>query len=396
MKKIISKFILLIKIISCFFIDNLACLFAKNISREKNILTLCSGGLGDFIILLQIYKEVKKYFPSYKIYCVTNQAIAVKIPYFDEVLPVDTLNKFFLGNLTKFKVQYIFYRFKNFIRLNKSYDFIFDFNKGHILFSSLTCTLKAANKITYLNEGKSYVKFLTKKCYTKFVVTKEKHILWSAKEFLKQVIPDYKVQNDEYYLPNLCGMPIERHILFEQKDYFIIAMGSSTMRCNWQCQKYVKFAENIKTEIKNIVLIGTAAEKELGKYFVENYKGGKNIINLIDKTAKTDELLSVIKYAKFFIGNDTGTTHLAAALQIPSICVFQVSNFGTFFPYFADKNESLAKIKNICVYNKMDCFNCMGNCKYKLKSNEVYPCVAGIEVKQVLQEFEILKNYFKF
>jgi len=57
--------------------------------------------------------------------------------------------------------------------------------------------------------------------------------------------------------------------------------------------------------------------------------------NLLDLRGRTslEEAIALIAQARAFLGPDSGLTHAAAVLGVPTVCVAQSSNLGTFFPY---------------------------------------------------------------
>ena len=70
------------------------------------------------------------------------------------------------------------------------------------------------------------------------------------------------------------------------------------------------------------------------------------------------EIPFLVKYAKLFIGQDSGLTHIAFKLGVPLIAIIGGGEFGRFFPY----RES-EKVRFL--YSKMDCFLCHWECKKK-------------------------------
>jgi len=42
--------------------------------------------------------------------------------------------------------------------------------------------------------------------------------------------------------------------------------------------------------------------------------------------------------------------------------------------------------KPLCVFEKMDCYNCNWNCKFYSHETEPYPCIADIDLERVWLE----------
>lgn len=92
--------------------------------------------------------------------------------------------------------------------------------------------------------------------------------------------------------------------------------------------------------------------------------GGKEEIGLADKLARangrainvagklsTKELIALIKRCDFFISNDTGPMHLAAALNVPLVAIFGPGDITRYDP------RNISK-KAVVLYNKVDCAPC--------------------------------------
>jgi len=66
-----------------------------------------------------------------------------------------------------------------------------------------------------------------------------------------------------------------------------------------------------------VVLIGTAAEKALGKAVAQH----TDVTNLVGKT-DIETLTGILALAKLVVGVDTGALHVAAALGIPTVGIY--------------------------------------------------------------------------
>ncbi|MDR0675852.1 MAG: hypothetical protein LBF97_02290, partial [Elusimicrobiota bacterium] len=330
LKLFINKSLLIFRVLIFLIIDKIAFSIKfsqlSNINeKDKIILILNLQGLGDFLIHLSTYKEIKKYFPNHKIYFLCDLKLvklAKKLNCFDKIISINS-DKFFLGNnFYRINFKYIFYRFKKIQEINRqNYDFIFNICRKELFLNILMMNLKAKNKIGFnqITFNNKFYNSIFNKAYTKVIQTEYKHFLWSIKNFFQQINPNYEIKSDEYYLPKF-EVDIKEYKSLENKKYFVIALGAFDLKRTLDIKKFIALANEINTNIENIVLIGIEKEKFLGEFFEKNYSGTKNIINLIGKTNLYD-LISVIKYAKFFIGSDTGTTHFAVALKTPSICI---------------------------------------------------------------------------
>jgi ADP-heptose:LPS heptosyltransferase len=83
------------------------------------------------------------------------------------------------------------------------------------------------------------------------------------------------------------------------------------------------------------------------------------------------ELLWVLRGARLFVGNDSGPTHLAAALGVPTVVLFGSSDAEVWFPWNAPFQR---------VQNSFDCNPCPG---YRCLVYDEPKCILSITVSQV-------------
>ena len=85
---------------------------------------------------------------------------------------------------------------------------------------------------------------------------------------------------------------------------------------------------------------------------------------------------------KLLISNETSAIHIAAALDVQSICILGGGHYGRFTPYPLDSYKK----RPISVVNEMFCFQCNWNCYIKHSKNKPFPCIDLIEFKEVLKK----------
>ena len=116
--------------------------------------------------------------------------------------------------------------------------------------------------------------------------------------------------------------------------------------------------------------------------FVSDTKESKNSI----RTKTLEELKEVISTAQLFIGNDSGPSHMASALGIPSITLF-----GPTHPCLGFTPQG--KFARYITKN-FDCSPCTLHGKGKCKKNSTAQCLDAITPEQVFafaqKEFELL------
>lgn len=75
-----------------------------------------------------------------------------------------------------------------------------------------------------------------------------------------------------------------------------------------------------------VLLLGGPDDRQVVDAILNSMKGVRvrgTIVDMCEKVQSLRSLMGVMKACRLFIGNDSGPTHIAAALGIPVICIFQ-------------------------------------------------------------------------
>jgi ADP-heptose:LPS heptosyltransferase len=159
----------------------------------------------------------------------------------------------------------------------------------------------------------------------------------------------------------------------------VIFPGSGVLKRSWEPGKFLDLLKLLLANTsKFIYLAGGPSETELCRYLADNLPRGR-IYNLAGKTSLS-ELITLIGNADLVISNETSAVHIAAATKTKSICLLGGGHFGRFAPY-----PGRAENNPLCVYEKMDCYNCNWNCKFAYEEGVAFPCVSAISVARVWQ-----------
>ncbi len=98
----------------------------------------------------------------------------------------------------------------------------------------------------------------------------------------------------------------------------------------WFSDRFAQVCYKLKNNMKAFFLIfGSPDEKELGERI--SFSIGSQCINLCGKTTLR-EAISLIDCCNFFLTNDSGLMHVAAALHIPQIAIFGPTDHTTTSP----------------------------------------------------------------
>jgi len=110
-------------------------------------------------------------------------------------------------------------------------------------------------------------------------------------------------------------------------QYAIICPAAGKPANRWHASKFGTLASKLDLPV---VVIAAASEADIALEVVESSKG--NAVSIAGKTGLKD-LLPVIGKSRYFICNDTGPMHMAAALNVPVFAIFGPANPARTGPY---------------------------------------------------------------
>ncbi len=105
--------------------------------------------------------------------------------------------------------------------------------------------------------------------------------------------------------------------------------GTELTRKRWPAERYAGLAGRLFEAGLQIALVGTPAERELNER-IRTIAGGANIELLGDLSF--DEVGALLSRSALFIGNDSGTAHLAAAVGCKTLVLFGPTSPHTYGP----------------------------------------------------------------
>lgn len=178
-----------------------------------------------------------------------------------------------------------------------------------------------------------------------------------------EILPDFKIpQSDQQKAMN---------ILSDVTQPVILCPGSGSPRKNWPLERYKELSELLEIQGFDILWVCGPAE--------ENF-----CFQLNHKVIRNPELLTLsalLKNSLFYIGNDSGITHLAAMTGCRCIALFGASNPRVWAP--AGKQVRI-------VYKELSCSPCHFKTTAPVKCNR--SCMESITVEMVLREMGIIRK----
>jgi len=257
----------------------------------------------------------------------------------------------------------VFNKRENIFRLigqvNKTrYDLIVDFRN-----SLLPFFLRGKYKMTFYRQ-----EFFSEKNYTH-----------ESKRMLDFIAPYFGKEQDirlYFPLPKKDRDSMEerlRSMGIRNSDMRIVLNpGAGGSDKKWAKEKFAALANELFSTYGDarIFITGVAGERPLGEEIKKLVNHG-NIYNLAGETTLR-ELGALLEKSDLLITNDSGTMHMAAAVNCPIIAIFGPTNPYRYGP---------VGTKNIVVHSKIDCFPC----KNRRRCRKNFLCLEKISVDQVMK-----------
>lgn len=334
----------------------------------KNILITRTDRLGDVVLSTPVIKQLRDNFPNSKITFLTTpytRDLVEGSPYIDDIIIYDKRNKhksFFKGILS----------FSLYLR-KKNFDAVFVLhptNRMHIV----TWLAGIPMRIGW---NRKYGKLLT----LALPHVKQEGAIHESEynlELLKAI--GLSASKPELYLPYKYIVQknpfsdLEKHELYSEEKYLVFAMGASCLSKKWPVDSFVDLAQKFieKYPDYKLLLLASESEKSLSVEFLDKYQG-----EVIDLTGKLTlaQIIVLFKNVSLFIGNDSGLSHIAAAMEVPLISLFARSD-----PGLSPKRWRPLGGKSKYIHKDVGCYVCKAHL-----CDKDFLCIKSITPQEVLE-----------
>jgi len=336
----------------------------------RSVLVIHQGAVGDFILALPVLETVRKTFPDAKSVIMGYPRIlelAKKRSYAEETISIDQkgMASFFVreGSLDPTLSQFF-----------ERFDLIVVFGRD--------------------GEG-AIVKNLRRVCEGRILHI---HSFPSGDE--KIHLTDYLLRQFARYgfpvsvsIPKLYLEESDREwargfweskgvTLEERSRVIVLHPGSGSQKKVWPLDRFFNLAHALQDHLGSRILIvlGPAEGVEVQEAF-ERMGSSPPILA---KGLTLLQLASVMEGCWFFVGNDSGISHLAAALRLPAVVIFGPTDQKVWSP----RSE-----KTFVVSKEVRCSPCP---QERLRACEDVECLRGIEMEQVLEGVKRIGIELKF
>ena len=157
----------------------------------------------------------------------------------------------------------------------------------------------------------------------------------------------------------------------ERSKMIILHPGSGSKKKVWPLDRFVDLARALQDRCRSgiLIILGPAEGPEVQRAF----EGTLRNELIMAKGLTLLQLASVMEGCWFSVGNDSGVSHMAAALRLPTIVIFGPTDQKVWSP----KGE-----KTFVVRREVPCSPCPQERFFQCKDFE---CLRGIEMREVLK-----------
>ncbi len=325
----------------------------------KNILIIKPSALGDIVHSLPFLAALKKQFVNVKI----DWVVAHGLHTFLEGHPM--INRLWVIKKDQWKqFAHLSQTFREINELKKglkasNYDVAVDLS-GLFRSGVITYFSKAKIKLGFKESDEGSPFFYTHKIHGSMNI----HAIDRYLEIAKFM--GCNIENIEYpFAPYNPDPPILKRL---PEKYIIICPSAGKPANRWQAEKFGALAATLKLPS---IVIASKAETDIADIVVSCSEG--KAISVAGQTS-LKELVALIKNASFFICNDTGPMHIAAALDVPVFAIFGPANPVRTGPY--------GKIHTI-IQKKLDCSPC-----YAKQPCSHFKCMNDLSVEDVFKTID--------
>lgn len=360
-----------------FQVSSLFRLMAVLRKPKKRLLFIKTDAIGDYIILrnfIEIVKSSAKY-RDYEIHLLGNPLWRDIVTTYDNKWVTECMfvkeNDLYESPYKLLKLGWKLFR--------NNYELVLQPTPTRRLINDGMAILTAAKQLI-AHDGDTVgilprYKRKTDKLYTRLIQLPQKiYFEYDRNVFFFEQVLDEKLAINGPYLPTKGG----------ERNGIIIFPGAGSVKRGWEKEKFLDLIERIMAKTSQpIYITGGPGETAIAKWLTDHLPG----TNITDLTAKTTlpQLIEMIGSANLLISNETSAIHIASATKTPSVCILGGGHFERFAPYPAH-----ITYRPICVYDKMECYDCNWNCIYQTPADAPHPCVSIVSVEQVWEAAEPL------
>lgn len=344
-------------------------------NNAQHILIIRFSSMGDIVLTTPVIRALRTRFPQARLDFVTKRAFVELLqtnPHLDHVYAYAPQNSY----------QGLFYLARQ-LRKNR-YDLCIDIHKN-LRSHLLRFLIHPKHTVTYSKQ------VISRTLLVKIGINRYKEILQVPERYLKR-LSAFRVVNDE---KGLELFPTSQHYanvqtIFQQEHLTekepVIGFGpiASYPLKQWSPEKFITLGQQLIQQYHaRIMIFGGPEDRQAGKTIAKQLPNSPIVlcgrVSLLESAA-------ALERCAIFVGNDTGTVHIATAMKTPVIVLFgpTTKEFG-FYPY---------RIPSQIICKPLPCRPCTHTGKGTCKIKDTHACMKQIRVKEVREAVENFLNDF--
>lgn len=348
--------------------------------KIKKILFIRLTALGDIVMTFPAIKLIRKNFPDFFLGYVVDEKfsdVLTLLPEIDKIYKVNFYGKD--KNWASLSNWEIAVKFIKELRKEK-FDVVINF---HQMFrAGILGLLSGARYRAYQQ---------TKREFMPFLANEPVNIVYKQHQTLQNINLVSQVFN--LGINNIDKIPeifFLNNISCKENQSIVVSPFTSPARPEnrWVLKKFINLINALSDNFE-VTIVGTKQDNEDIKKHQNDLSN--NVLNLCGKT-NIKQLIEVISKCNIFIGNDSGTSHIASFLNKKTIVIFGPANPNLTAP-FSKKTYIISKHLNCSpCYGKLDCLKNKPR-NFLNDLSEILPCLNSITEEDILKKvLEIANN----
>ncbi len=315
----------------------------------KKILIIRTGAIGDVVHSTNLYRSIKKFYPSIKIHYMTSELIKPLLISDPDLEKIITINP-------KFSLFSAYTKELANILKQEYYDLVINLHPSF-----------KVRGLIFLSDIKKQL--IYKKNFKVHAVTN----FWQTG---LKVFPDMQEEKElTLHLPKEAVETAKERLKNLPRPLIVINAGgvmSKRQGRTYPVDKWIELGNKIQEKYNGTVILNGAKED---KEILSPLNNIKNSINFIGELSLVDSC-AVISQCNLMISGDSGPLHIASALKVKSIGLY-----GSM-----PVNRTGCYSSGVNIVSEKSCVPCnRRKCKYLQNSEKIYaPCMEEIQTNTVL------------
>lgn len=322
-----------------FITDFIATILPRKSTCSKKLALIKVDKLGDYIVFRNFIQEVKNS-ESYKNYSIT-LILSAELKPFAEALDKNFVSEIVYIDIYRYSSN-VFYRFQKasyIFKQNFEISIAPTYSRVLVLDDFISFQTRAKIRIGSIAHDlniKSWENWWGNNLYTQIIDTKEDFKF----EFLRN-----KIFFESILFQKLnTKLLIENQMQNEGENYIVFIPGAGDAFRQWNTNNFAQLADKLIGKFNlEIYICGSRAESPIGNEIIDLSKSKQKIVNYIGNLSIPD-LIQTLANAKYVVSNETGTVHLAAALNKKVFVISNGNHFGRWTEYPLEMGKNIIHI----------------------------------------------------